>query len=121
VVGGTAKIHTETIVGFHWDHPRAKKPRDKHNVYHMLDRHNVTPNEVEEVVEGAPVFIGTGETDGDSPVYGVVGITANGRMLEVWGMVFQKAPLAGMWRTITAMDADEDARRRYYKERGVRQ
>lgn len=114
-----ARVHTQTIAGFYWDHPNAKKPRSEHNVYHILDKHRVSTDEVEEVIEGFPVLLDVQAADGESPVYGVVGFTAGGRMLEIWGMVFQRHPYVGMWRNITAMDADDDAKERYYRERGA--
>lgn len=114
------QIHRHTIRGFYWDHPDAKKPRGKHNVYHMLDKHRVTPDEVEEVLEGAPVVLDVPVSFGKNPVYAVVGFTANGRLLEVHGIVLLDPPFDGMWRTITAMDADGHAKRRYEKERGGR-
>lgn len=115
-----ANVHTHAIRGFFWDHPDAQKPRAEHNVYHMLDKHGVTSEEVEEVIEGAPVLLKAAIPKGQNPVYGVVGLTAKGRLLEIWGIVFLDPPYADMWRTITAIDADADARRRYEKERGAR-
>lgn len=94
------------------------KSRREHNVYHILDGHGISTDEVEEVIEGTPVIIDVQEFDGQSSVFGLVGFTAGGRLLEIWGMVFQRPPLAGLWRNITAMDADAEATSRYYKERG---
>ncbi len=84
------KVHTATIVGFFWDHPEAAKPRYEHNVFHMLDRHGVTTDEVEHVLEGVPVLLDAQVSDVRNPVFGVVGITADGRMLEVWGIIFHR-------------------------------
>lgn len=60
-------------MNFFWDRLDADKPRDQHNVYHMLDRHNVTVDKVEEVFESLPLILdGRYEEDGN-PLYVVIG------------------------------------------------
>jgi hypothetical protein len=68
----------------------------------------VTPDEVRQVLQGAPVFQREA-TDGPNPVYVAIGPTGRGRLLEVWGIYYESPPKTGWWRTITAMAA----RRRY--------
>lgn len=75
-----------------WDAPDSPEPREKHNVYHMLDRHKVSRDEVEQVLEGSPVVLDVQHLQGRNPVYGVVGYTARGGLLEVWGVVFRDPP-----------------------------
>ncbi len=83
------------------------------NVKHLA-RHHVEPWEVREVLEGGPVFRRTLE-DGENPTFVVVGYTAAGRLLEVWGIYFEQT---GWWRTITAMDARPAQRELWGNERG---
>lgn len=89
------------------------------NIQHIA-RHRVRPWEVREVLESAPVFREAEESYGPNPVYVAIGFTAAGRLLEVWGIHFRHGPLAGWWRTITAMDARRRYRRIYLDERGGR-
>jgi hypothetical protein len=86
------------------------------NVQHLA-RHHVQQWEVREVLEGGPVFRRTLE-DGANPTFVVVGYTAAGRLLEVWGIYFEQPPKTGWWRTITAMDARPAQRELWGNERG---
>ena len=103
-----------SIVGLDWDADDDPEGNAQH-----IARHNVTPAEVREVLEGAPDFLPV-DTEGPNPCYVAVGFTAGGRLLEVWGIHFQGPPLAGFWHTITAMDARPAHRKRYLGERGAR-
>lgn len=100
------------IKGLDWDD--ADDPNG--NVKHIA-RHDVTPREVEEVLQSAPVFHRV-EADGQNPYFEVIGHTATGRLLEIWGIYYQSEPKGKMWHTATAMDARTEARKMWNKERG---
>lgn len=63
------------------------------NVCHLVP-HPVTPGEVREVLEGAPLFERV-PADGANPVFVAVGHTLSGRLLEVWGIYFEQPPKKG--------------------------
>lgn len=86
------------------------------NVCHLVP-HPVTPGEVREVLEGAPLFERV-PADGANPVFVAVGHTLSGRLLEVWGIYFEQPPKKGWWRTITAMDARPAQRERWARAKG---
>lgn len=100
------------ISGLDWD----DEDDPDGNVQHIA-KHHVTPSEVREVLEGAPVFFPVPE-DGPNPVFVAVGMTAAGRLLEVWGIYFEQPPKHGWWHTVTAMDARPHQRALWSRERG---
>lgn len=106
-------VEGHTIVDFFWDSRPGK------NVEHIQPK-RISTREVEEVLEGGPLVLGPIETDGDNPGYLVIGPTAQGRLLLVWGIVFLNEPYAGFWYNITARDAEDEDRARYEEERGGR-
>ncbi len=91
------------------------------NVQHMWQKHRVTPGEVMEVFESAPVIVLEElETEDLSAEYTIIGYTAAGRLLEVHGCYYKAPPRRNWWRTFTAFDADRDSQRLYFKEKGGR-
>ena len=102
------------IKALDWDDPDDPNGNVKH-----IARHDVTPLEVEEVLQSAPVFHRV-EADGQNPYFEVIGPTVAGRLLEIWGIYYQSGPKRAMWRTATALDAREEARKLWNKERGGR-
>lgn len=74
---------------------------DEDNVFH-IGRHEVTPEEVEEVFEGT-----CKARRARQKLYAAYGETLDGRLLFV---VFRRLP-AGLVRVITARDMDEKDRR----------
>ena len=73
-----------SIVGLVWD----DEDDPDGNVQHIA-RHGITPWEVRQALRDARVFIESDEVDGPNPVYVAVGPTANGKLLEVWGIHVQ--------------------------------
>lgn len=65
------------------------------NVVHIA-RHGVFVWEVREVLESAPVFLEAEESLGPNPVFVAIGYTAAGRLLEVWGIQFEKPAAQGL-------------------------
>lgn len=102
------------IVGLDWDDDDDADG----NVQHIA-KHGVSPEEVREVLESGPVFW-PAEPGGPNPFYVAVGVTAQGRLLEVWGIHCQSPPLNNFWHTVTAMEARPANAARYAEERGAR-
>ena len=102
------------IKALDWDDPNDPRGNVKH-----IARHDVTPQEVEEVLQSAPVFHRV-EAEGQNAYFEVIGPTAAGRLLEIWGIYYQSGPKGTMWRTSTALDARKDAQKLWNKERGGR-
>ncbi len=98
------------IKALDWDDPDGPNGNVKH-----IARHDGTPQEVEEVLQSAPVFHRVA-TEGPNPYFAVIGPTAAGRLLEIWGIYYQSGPKQTMWRTSTALDA----RKLWNKARGGR-
>jgi uncharacterized DUF497 family protein len=85
---------------------------DEANVGHVA-RHNVTPEEVEQVFANDPMELGADVVDGQER-YTAVGHTNRLRVLVlVWTM------RGGATRPITAFDASERVATRYLAERGL--
>lgn len=102
------------IKGLDWDDENDPEG----NVQHIA-KHGVTPREVSEVLESGPaVFLLEMETEEGSPYYVVVGYTAEGRMLEVYGVLYKAPPVDGFWHTATAMDARRQWRQEYFSFKG---
>lgn len=105
------------IRGLHWDDDYDPEG----NVQH-ISRHDVVPSEVVEVLEGAPeFFVVEPASDHRNPYYLALGYTVQGRLLEVWGVLYQSPPLDHYWHTATAMDARPRWRREYQRMKGVRE
>ncbi|MBI3645973.1 MAG: BrnT family toxin [Acidobacteriales bacterium] len=84
---------------------------DDANIAHIA-RHNVTPEEVEQVFANDPMDLGAEVVDGEER-YAGVGHTKRLRVLVlIWTM------RGGATRPITAFDASERLARRYLAERG---
>ena len=91
------------------------------NVQHIR-LHGVTPSEVAEVLEGAPsFFVVEPRSEGRNPYYVAVGYTAEGRLLEVWGVLYLSPPMENYWHTATAMDARPRWGREYQRMKGMRE
>ena len=85
---------------------------DEANVGHVA-RHNVTPEEVEQVFANDPMDLGADVVDGEER-YTAVGHTKRLRVLVlVWTMRGERN------RPITAFDASERLATRYLAERGI--
>jgi len=82
---------------------------DSWNIAHIA-RHDVIPDEVEEVCHGAPV---TSQTDNGR--IRVVGPTQARRMLTV---IFAPTDQQGIYDPITARPADRKERRHYEQQQG---
>jgi len=80
---------------------------DSWNVTHIA-RHDVTPEEVEEVCHGEPVTSST-----DKGRLRVVGPTRNDRMLTV---ILAPAHRVGVYYPVTARPADRKERRNYTQQ-----
>lgn len=84
---------------------------DAENSRH-LQRHQVTPDEFEEVMTGDPVYLEY-ETENDEERYKILGATKAGRVLiAIW------APREGKVRAVTAYVAGRLYERLYWESRG---
>jgi uncharacterized DUF497 family protein len=91
-----------------WD--PARFDRDANNI-HKVERHRITPEEAEEVLDNDPLYQYPQQAE-DEERYLVYGETHAGRMLAV------AFTLRGeRIRVITAYDLDADQKRRYLQER----
>ncbi len=101
-------LYEGTVVGmiiteFEWDH---------RNVGHMLSRHNVTPEEVEEAAFDGPAVWERGRTGR----YYLLSRTVSGRFLFVVVAYLGR----GKARAITARNMTDREKRRWRKKRGER-
>ncbi|SFR18463.1 BrnT family toxin [Desulfoscipio geothermicus] len=83
------------------------------DIIEHIAKHDVTPEEVEEVCFGRPLIIKNKQaTKGINPTYYALGQTDTGRYLFVVFIYFKQ----GRAMVITARDMDQ-AERKYYKRR----
>ena len=88
---------------FHWDH---------YNIDHIA-RHEVTPEEADEVVENDPIDVGVALRNGEKRTVNL-GATDAGRVLVV--VVTDRE---GMCRVVTARSADRKERAFYSKHKAA--
>lgn len=83
------------------------------NIIEHIARHNVSPEEVEEVCFGQPLIVKSKQASkGPNPTYYALGQTENGRYLFVMFIYFKQ----GRAMVVTARDMDP-AERKYYQRR----